>query len=83
MSLIINGLGDMSAARPLAEESAAIYRKLSDQRGLAEAGDFGGGVGREILGEVGGVEAVEHPVHHSGEPRIVERRLRHAGDRTR
>jgi predicted ATPase/Tfp pilus assembly protein PilF len=37
MSLILNGLGDLGAARPLAEESAAIYRKLSDQRGLAEA----------------------------------------------
>ncbi len=37
MSLILNGLGDLGAARPLAEESATIYRKLSDQRGLAEA----------------------------------------------
>ena len=37
MSLILNGLGDLGAARPLAEESAAIYRELGDQRGLAEA----------------------------------------------
>ena len=37
MSLILNGLGDMGGARPLAEESAAIYRELGDQRGLAEA----------------------------------------------
>jgi predicted ATPase/transcriptional regulator with XRE-family HTH domain len=37
MSLLLNGLGDMGAARPLAEESAAIYRELNDQRGLAEA----------------------------------------------
>ncbi len=37
MSLILNGLGDLGAARPLAEESATIYRKLNDQRGLAEA----------------------------------------------
>ncbi|HLO27840.1 MAG TPA: tetratricopeptide repeat protein [Anaerolineales bacterium] len=37
MSLILNGLGDLRAARPLAEESVALYRELGDQRGLAEA----------------------------------------------
>ncbi len=37
LSLILNGLGDLGAARPLAEESALIYRELNDQRGLAEA----------------------------------------------
>jgi predicted ATPase/DNA-binding XRE family transcriptional regulator len=37
MSLILNGLGDLRGARPLAEESAAIYRELGHQRGLAEA----------------------------------------------
>jgi predicted ATPase/transcriptional regulator with XRE-family HTH domain len=37
MSLLLNGLGDLSAAYPPAEESAAIYRDLDDQRGLAEA----------------------------------------------
>jgi predicted ATPase/DNA-binding XRE family transcriptional regulator len=37
MSLILNGLGDLRAARPLAEESAAIYQELGHQRGLAEA----------------------------------------------
>ena len=37
MSLIHNGMGDLGAARPLAEESAAIYRELGHQLGLAEA----------------------------------------------
>ena len=37
MSLLLNGLGDLSAAYPPAEESAAVYRELDDQRGLAEA----------------------------------------------
>jgi predicted ATPase/transcriptional regulator with XRE-family HTH domain len=37
MSLLLNGLGDLGAARHLAEESAAIYRELSDEQGLAEA----------------------------------------------
>ena len=37
MSLILNGLGDLGAVRPLAEKSVAIYRKLNDQPGLAEA----------------------------------------------
>jgi predicted ATPase/transcriptional regulator with XRE-family HTH domain len=37
LSLLLNGLGDMGAARPLAEESTAIYRELNDQLGLAEA----------------------------------------------
>ena len=37
MSLLLNALGDLHAARPMAEESAAIYRRLGHQRGLAEA----------------------------------------------
>jgi predicted ATPase/DNA-binding SARP family transcriptional activator len=37
LSLLMNGLGDLSAARPTAEESAEIYRELGDQQGLAEA----------------------------------------------
>jgi predicted ATPase/transcriptional regulator with XRE-family HTH domain len=37
LSLLMNGLGDLHAARPLAEESAVIYRELGDQQGLAEA----------------------------------------------
>lgn len=37
MSLLMNGLGDLAAARPPAEESAAIYRELGDPHGLAEA----------------------------------------------
>jgi predicted ATPase/transcriptional regulator with XRE-family HTH domain len=37
LSLLMNGLGDLSAARPQAEESTAIYRELGDQQGLAEA----------------------------------------------
>ncbi len=37
LSMIMNILGDLSAARPQAEESAAIFRKLGNQRGLAEA----------------------------------------------
>lgn len=37
MSLILNGLGDLRAACPLAEESAAIYQELGHRRGLAEA----------------------------------------------
>lgn len=35
--LLANALGDLNAARLPAEESAAIYRELGDQRGLAEA----------------------------------------------
>jgi len=35
--LLINALGDLGAARLPAEESAAIYRELGDQHGLAEA----------------------------------------------
>jgi tetratricopeptide (TPR) repeat protein len=35
--MIMNILGDLGAARPLAEESAAIFRKLGNQRGVAEA----------------------------------------------
>ena len=37
LSLLMNGLGDLGAAHPTAEESAVIYRKLGDQQGLAEA----------------------------------------------
>jgi tetratricopeptide (TPR) repeat protein len=37
LSMILNILGDLDAARPQAEESAAIFRKLGSQRGLAEA----------------------------------------------
>jgi predicted ATPase/DNA-binding SARP family transcriptional activator len=37
MSLLMNGLGDLGTARTPAEQSAAIYRELGDQRGLAEA----------------------------------------------
>jgi predicted ATPase/transcriptional regulator with XRE-family HTH domain len=37
LSLLTNGLGDLGAARPIVEESAAIYRELGDQQGLAEA----------------------------------------------
>jgi predicted ATPase/transcriptional regulator with XRE-family HTH domain len=37
LSLLTNGLGDLGAARPMVEESAAIYRELGDQQGLAEA----------------------------------------------
>jgi predicted ATPase/Flp pilus assembly protein TadD len=37
LGLILNGLGDLGAARQPAEESAAIHRELNDQRGLAEA----------------------------------------------
>lgn len=36
-SLLINALGDLSAARAPAEESVAIYRELGDQPLLAEA----------------------------------------------
>lgn len=36
-SLLINALGDLGAVRPPAEESAAIYRELDNQHGLAEA----------------------------------------------
>jgi DNA-binding SARP family transcriptional activator/predicted ATPase len=36
-SLLTYALGDLGAARLLAEESAAIYRELGDQSGLAEA----------------------------------------------
>jgi predicted ATPase/DNA-binding SARP family transcriptional activator len=36
-SMLIYALGDVGAACLLAEESAAIYRELGDQRGLAEA----------------------------------------------
>jgi len=36
-SLLMNALGDLRAARLPAEESAALYRELGDQRGLAEA----------------------------------------------
>jgi predicted ATPase/DNA-binding SARP family transcriptional activator len=41
-SLLVNALGDLSAALPLAEESVAIYRELEDQRGIAEALMIGG-----------------------------------------
>jgi tetratricopeptide (TPR) repeat protein len=34
---MMNILGDLDVARPHAEESAAIFRKLGNQRGLAEA----------------------------------------------
>ena len=37
LSLLTNGLGDLSAASPPAEESAQIFRELGDQQGLAEA----------------------------------------------
>jgi len=37
LSLLMNGLGDLSAARPPAEESAQIFQELGDQQGLAEA----------------------------------------------
>lgn len=37
LSLLVNSLGDMSMASTLAQESAAIYKELDDQRGLAEA----------------------------------------------
>ena len=37
LSMIMNILGDLGAARPPGEESAAIFRKLGNQRGLAEA----------------------------------------------
>jgi tetratricopeptide (TPR) repeat protein len=37
LSLILNGLGDLRAAHPLAEESATIYRELGHQRDQAEA----------------------------------------------
>jgi predicted ATPase/DNA-binding SARP family transcriptional activator len=37
LSMIMNILGDLGAAHPQAEESAAIFRKLGNQRGLAEA----------------------------------------------
>jgi predicted ATPase/transcriptional regulator with XRE-family HTH domain len=36
-SQLVNALGDLGAARLPAEESAAIYRDLGDQHGLAEA----------------------------------------------
>ncbi|UCC89791.1 MAG: hypothetical protein JSV81_10875, partial [Anaerolineales bacterium] len=36
-SLLINAMGDLGAACLPAEESAAIYRELGDQHGLAEA----------------------------------------------
>jgi tetratricopeptide (TPR) repeat protein len=35
--MMMNILGDLGAARPQAEESAAIFRKSGNQRGLAEA----------------------------------------------
>jgi predicted ATPase/DNA-binding SARP family transcriptional activator len=41
-SLLVNALGDLIAALPLAEESMAIYRELEDQQGLAEALMIGG-----------------------------------------
>jgi hypothetical protein len=34
-SQLINALGDLGTALPVAEESAAIYRELGDQHGLA------------------------------------------------
>ena len=37
LSMIMNILGDLGTARPQAEESVAIFRKLGNQRGLAEA----------------------------------------------
>jgi len=37
LSLLINGLGDLGAARLPAEESVRIYRELGVERGLAEA----------------------------------------------
>jgi len=37
LSMIMNILGDLGAARPKAEESAAIFRNLGNQQGLAEA----------------------------------------------
>jgi predicted ATPase/DNA-binding XRE family transcriptional regulator len=37
LSMIMNILGDLGAALPQAEESAAIFRELGDQRGMAEA----------------------------------------------
>jgi len=37
MSLLMNALGDLGAARAPAEKSAAIYRELGLQEGLAEA----------------------------------------------
>ena len=37
MSLLMNGLGDLGAARQPAEESAVIYRELGNLPGLAEA----------------------------------------------
>jgi predicted ATPase/transcriptional regulator with XRE-family HTH domain len=37
LSMIMNILGDLGAAQPQAEESAAIFRKLGNLRGLAEA----------------------------------------------
>ena len=42
MSMLANALGDLSAARAPAEESAAIYRELGAQEGLAEALMFEG-----------------------------------------
>ncbi len=37
LSMIMNILGDLGAAYPQLEESAAIFRKLGNQQGLAEA----------------------------------------------
>jgi predicted ATPase/DNA-binding SARP family transcriptional activator len=37
LSMVMNILGDLGAAHPQAEESAAIFRELCNQRGLAEA----------------------------------------------
>ena len=37
LSLLTNGLGDLAAASPPAEESIAIYRELGHPQGLAEA----------------------------------------------
>jgi predicted ATPase/transcriptional regulator with XRE-family HTH domain len=37
LSMIMNILGDLDTARPQAEESAAIFRELGNQGGLAEA----------------------------------------------
>ncbi len=37
LSMLLNILGDLNAAYSQVEESAAIFRKIGDQRGLAEA----------------------------------------------
>jgi hypothetical protein len=63
-----------ACAHELAPRARGVGERLA-----AERADLGGGVGREVGGEVLGVEAREEPAEQAGQRRVVERGLRDAG----